>query len=259
MHVTLPQQRQLRQDTEYERNFWSPVPGLHEFYGVSSACAMLAPAALALAASARRPAVLWVRQSLVTRETGAPCGRGLSEFGLAAEKAILVHVRDARAALQAGLEGARCPALGAVAIELWGETKTYDLTASRRLALAARTAGTPVFLTRLAAAPQASAADTRWLAGPAPSRPFAANAPGPPVLALTLLRARSGAYDGKGAQHTQEHRENSKFELEWDRDARRYMLRSSRATAPLSGAVAAVSLNRQSGADGWTATARKTG
>eukprot|EP01035_Chromulina_nebulosa_P064639 gene64639-88434_t len=50
-----------------------------------------------------------------------------------------------------------------------------------------------MLLLRVAASPAASAAATRWLVQAAPSRPLAANAPGPPAFTVTLLRHRGGA------------------------------------------------------------------
>src|SRR3546814_11674827 len=67
-----------------------------------------------------------------------------------------------------------------------------DLTASRRLALAAEKSGTTLLLLRTGADPVPSAAQTRWSVASAPSRAFAANAPGTPTFDITLLRQRSG-------------------------------------------------------------------
>ncbi len=50
--------------------------------------------------------------------------------------------------LRAGAEAARCPAVGAVLMEPWGEARPLDLTASRRLTLAADQSGVTVFLLR---------------------------------------------------------------------------------------------------------------
>lgn len=151
---------------------------------------------------------LWVRHQGLSREAGQPSAPGLVELGIRPDTLLFVTVRDAQSALQAGLEGARCTALGAVIIELMGEPRALDLTASRRLALAARQAGTPVFLVRVAAEPQPSAAETRWHIRAAPSLAFPAHAPGHPVFSLTLLRHRGGLQSGL-------------WHLEWNRDRRR--------------------------------------
>jgi hypothetical protein len=116
---------------------------LHEFYasgaadgtvlaGVVLASAVLTGAVGALAQGAEPAVTLWIRHSGMDREYGAPYPPGLVELGLDPSRIILVLARDAQSALQAGLEGARCAALGAVLIELSGEARMYDLTASRR-------------------------------------------------------------------------------------------------------------------------------
>jgi protein ImuA len=211
---------------------------LHEVYAARQAdAAGLAALALMLGEGDGRRTRLWIRHEAAMRETGMPYPAGLVELGFDPAHILLLHARDALAALQAGLEGARCAALGAVMIELWGEARAYDLTASRRLALAAKTSGVPVFMLRVAAQPMPSGVETRWSARVAPSRRQAANAPGHPAFHLTLLRARNGQ---EGLQH----------HLEWNRDAQRFENaladsgfagyadgRGARPPAPLSGAA----------------------
>jgi protein ImuA len=194
---------------------------------------------------------LWVRHGAHDREAGAPYPAGLAELGIDPSRMLLVRARDVQSALQAGLEGARCASLGAAIIELWGESSLYDLTASRRLALAARASGSCVLIVRSAAAPHPSAAETRWLARAAPSRRLAANAPGRPAFYLSLLRGRHGQ---EGLNH----------HLEWNRDAQRFEHRPGDAgqafdsgqafrdiqpaagrPAPLPGLVVSVSFDRQ--------------
>ncbi|MCA0402094.1 MAG: hypothetical protein LCH38_14925 [Proteobacteria bacterium] len=199
--------------------------------------------ALMLGASRGNKAKLWIRHEALASETGTPYPAGLVELGFDPTLLLFVRALDVPSALQAGLEGARCKALGAVIIDIRGEARAYDLTASRRLALAAKTSGVPVFLLRSGATVKASAAETRWLARSAPSRALAAKAPGQPAFHLTLLRARNGQ---EGAQH----------HLEWNRDAQRlenrfaegeagYGTRPDDRSAPsLSRPVVPISLNR---------------
>jgi protein ImuA len=190
------------------------VASSHEFYARLTADAVTcAGLALGLAAQSGNGPLLWVRLAPFACEAGTPDAAGLAEFGLDPSRLILAHVRDVRSALQAGLEGARCGALRAVFIELWGETRLYDLTASRRLALAAKASGVAVFLSRIAADPVPSAAQTRWLLRAAPSRALAARAPGRPAFELVLLRARNG-------------QAGLRYHLEWDRDAGRLIHRA---------------------------------
>ena len=226
---------------------------LHELYaGAEADGASLSALAMMLGEASKREgaredareATLWVRHEALTREAGAPHPAGLAELGLDPGRLLLLRARDAPSALQGGLEGARCAALGAVIIELRGEARAYDLTASRRLALAARASGVSVFVVRAAAAPMPSAAETRWLARAAPSRALAAKAPGHPAFHLVLLRARNGQ---EGLQH----------HLEWNRDAQRLESNPSGhgetaparqldggASTPLSRGVVAIPVHR---------------
>jgi protein ImuA len=184
---------------------------LHEVY--AEAVADLAAAtgfALGLAlragqeTAAERP-ILWARQDFVDAEAGRLHAPGLNELGLNPGRLLLVRAREAEGVLRAGAEGARCPALAAVLIEPWGEPRPFDLTASRRLALAAEGSGVPVLLLRVAAAEAPSAARTRWQVRALASRALEANAPGVPAFAVRLLRQRGGAT-------------RREWRVEWDRD-----------------------------------------
>ncbi|WP_292531121.1 hypothetical protein [Methylocystis sp.] len=182
---------------------------LHEAYAATAADASAATGfALALArramASAEKP-LLWARQEALIAESGAPYPPGLADIGLNPAAVAFIRVRDAKEALQAGAEAGRYAAVGATLIELFGEARAYDLTASRRLALAAAAAGAPIFIARVSASPAPSAAASRWLVRAAPSRALAANAPGSSVFAIFLLRQRGGA-----AGHA--------WRVEWNRD-----------------------------------------
>jgi protein ImuA len=180
---------------------------LHEFYAAraSDATAMSGLAiGLSLSMAGGRP-VLWVRHGAVKAEHGEPYTPGLREMGINPSQLILLQPRDVTSALQGGLEGARCPALGAVLVELRGESPRLDLTASRRLLLAAQRSRTPVLLLRSEAEPRPSAAETRWRIRAAPSLPLATRAPGRPAFDVTLLRQRNG-------------RDGLCFIVEWNRD-----------------------------------------
>ena len=64
-----------------------------------------------------------------------------------------------------------CDALGAVVLEVWGEARQLDLVASRKLTLAAQASGVTGLLLRVAAEPQPSTAETRWIVRAAHSPP----------------------------------------------------------------------------------------
>lgn len=228
---------------------------LHEFYAATEADAVPTTAAvLALTAGTSPHPVLWVRQNCMNREHGTPYPPGLREFGFDPARIIFVQAQDGQAVLQAGLEGARCAALAAVVIELWGSVRALDLTASRRLALAAKGSGTPVLMARGAAQPCASAAETRWHVRAAPSRALAAKAPGNPAISLSLLRHRGGL-----SQET--------WHLEWNRDTRSFDDRAAGPNAlprldpfpPLHGAVVALPFDGQAALGDGRAAPRQAG
>lgn len=190
---------------------------LHEVYAAGTADLAAATgfalglalrAAQGEAARSERP-ILWVRQDFIDVETGRLHAPGLNELGLDPARLLLVRAHDAEGVLRAGAEGARCPALGAVLIEPWGEPRAFDLTASRRLALAAEGSGVTTLLLRVAAAEAPSAARTRWRVRPLASRALEANAPGNPAFGLRLLRRRGGV---RGDATEREWR------VEWNRD-----------------------------------------
>ncbi len=152
-------------------------------------------------------AMLWLREEKAQRRAGL-CGQGLAELGLDPARLVLGVLPDAKALLRASVDALRCRGgLGLVLLELAGNPALLDLTASRRMALAAETSGVTLLLLRLGAArPAPSAARTRWAVTSAPSPRLEADAPGMPALAVTLLRQRGGPAD-------------CTWTLEWDRDA----------------------------------------
>jgi protein ImuA len=235
---------------------------LHEFHAATEADAAATTGfALAVARTLDRARPLvWARQDFHDVEAGLPYPPGLAAFGLDPAAIIRVRARDAPAALQAGLEAARHPSGGVALIELWGEARAFDLTASRRLALAAKASGVTVLVARGRASSQPSAAETRWLVRAAPSRALAANAPGHPAFVARLLRHRGGL-------------EGREWSLEWNRDAERLEARRvedgalpgapARAApggaAPLSRAVVSVSPDRPAEDGGGSPAWREAG
>ena len=134
-------------------------------------------AGLMLRAAPVGRAMMWIRPSFAESETGGLYAPGLAEMGFDPDALILVGAHDAVAALRAGVEAVRCPALGAVVIETWGAPKVLDLTATRRLALATEQSGVTAFLLRVGATGP-SAALTRWAIAAGPSPALAAGSPG---------------------------------------------------------------------------------
>ncbi len=181
---------------------------------------------LALRASEGRP-ILWVRQDFADSEAGVVHPPGLAELGLDPGRLLLVRTRDAAQLLRAGGEAVRCAALGAVLLQPWGEPKALNLTATRRLSLAAEGSGVTALLLRAPARPAASAAATRWRVHALPSQALEADAPGRPAFAIRLLRHRGGIAE-------------QEWQVEWDRDRGCFQPRLPRGAAALSRPVVAL-------------------
>jgi protein ImuA len=181
--------------------------GLHEVYAATTPDATAAlgfALGLVRRASGDRPMV-WGVQAMAGLETGQIHGPGLRELGLDPGRVVLVRVKEMKDLLAAGEEALACGAVGAVLLTAWGESKALSLTATRRLSMAAGQGRATAILTRLAAQPQPSAAETRWRVSGALSRALEAEAPGHPTYAVELLRHRLGA-------------QPRSWIMEWDRE-----------------------------------------
>jgi protein ImuA len=115
---------------------------------------------------------------------------GMAEMGFSLDNYYQVHAENPLAALRAAADIARCNGVGAVFVQIAGNPAILDLTATRRLALAAEKTGAPVILLRTDAAVMPSAAYSRWQISSTPSAALPANAPGLPTIAAELLRHR---------------------------------------------------------------------
>lgn len=207
--------------------------GVHEIRPAEPGDAVAATGfalACAIRLGSRRP-WLWVRQDLAGRETGEPYGPGLAAFGLDPARLTLVAAADAKDALRAAEEGLRCEALGAVLLEPWGDPKALDLTATRRLVLAAEASGVPALLLRSGAHGGPGGSATRWTIAAAPSLALPSRGAFPgigrPAFAATLERSRQPGGTGEGGR----------WIMEWNPDER--LLRE-----PIAGEPAAPSLAR---------------
>ncbi len=165
--------------------------------------------ALALAAhlqAARTKApVVWIGEDFAGLEQGALYGPGLALHGIDPACLLLVHAANAKEALWAMEEALKCRAPAAVIGEIWS-AKAYDLTASRRLVLAAQKHGTPglLFLAGLAgAAALSSGADTRFevRAQPEPASDLRGAAPAPARLSRLVGAHRQGARRARRLRH----------------------------------------------------------
>lgn len=201
---------------------------VHEFYAAAPADTAAAAGlvcGLMLRGGLGRASILWVRQRQGANEFGAVYGHGLAEMGLDPERVVFVEVRDIGNGLRAVLEAMRCKGLGAVLFESWGASRHFDLTATRRLALAGRESGVTGFLVRANAESVPSAATSRWRVRAAPSHSPGLRLPGAPAFEVELLRYRFGPA-------------GQRWLLEWNHDTRSF------AAPALPGAVAALSFDR---------------
>jgi len=176
---------------------WSPglpcAPYSEVFASGREGSGAAAALALALDGGIGPGGVLWVQDAAARRLTGRPYRPGLPP----ALRGRVIHVaaktpEDALFALE---EGVRCRELAGVIGEIAGNPKALDFTASRRLCLAAEKYGVPLFLVRLDARPDLSAARMRWQLRAARSLPprWNAEAPGAPAWRAELFRARGHA------------------------------------------------------------------
>jgi protein ImuA len=172
------------------------LAAMHEVFaeaGRQSAAASGFVAALAGRAANRRPLV-WIRQDFTEIESGAVSMSGLAELGLDPRLLVTVRAADVDSALRTAADALACDAVGVVVLEVWGEAKQFDLVASRKLTLAAQASGVTGLVLRMAAEPQPSTAETRWIVRAAHSPP----APSPwitwgaPLLDAQLVRNRHG-------------------------------------------------------------------
>jgi len=141
--------------------------------------------------AAEEKAILWVQDKEAIRLSGRPYRPGLPKA--VRDRVIHVAAQSAADALFALEEGLRCRDLACVIGELAGNPRQFDFIASRRLALATEKHGVALFLVRLDAHAELSAARMRWRVAAAPSAPplWNRNAPGRAAWRAELFRARA--------------------------------------------------------------------
>lgn len=187
------------------------IGALHEVFAEGGRQATTATGfvfGLAGCVAARRPLV-WIRQDYAERETGALSASGLAELGLDPRCLVTVRAPDLDASLRIAADALACDALGAVVLEVWGETQKLDLVGSRKLTLAAQESGVTALVLRIAASPAPSTAETRWSVRAARSRPAAPwDAWGAPRFDAELIRNRHG--------------QTGRWIMEWTCDDRRF-------------------------------------
>jgi protein ImuA len=186
-----------------------PRAGLVEIHGGETRDAgavagfALALASLLLKEGAAGP-LFWIGTADIFRETGFPCLAGLhARFGIGTESLLFSGPRLLRDALWIAEEAARLKALSAIFLEIGGNPRRLDLTATRRLHRRALQAGRPLFLLREAGLAEPTAAPLRLVAAAARARPRStlagplAHSIGPPSFAVGIDKspnAISGRY-----------------------------------------------------------------
>ena len=183
----------------------------------------LALAARCAGARAEGGAIVWIVEDAVRAEHGAPYAPGLAAHGLDLARLVVVATGDAQESLWA-MEEALKAGPGAVVAELW-RLKGYDLTASRRLVLAAQRGATPGLIVAAGApglaARLSSAAATRFevRAAPGPALASAGHRlprPGRAACAVRLARIRAGP-TSHDTCHTS-HDPDTFWPLVWDHE-----------------------------------------
>jgi protein ImuA len=199
---------------------------LHEVFALDMGDAGSATGFVGMLAIRFGGGIVWLREEAAVRAGGHLHAPGLVEIGVDPGRLLLGMLPDPLAVLRAAADVVRCAGVGVAVIELHRDPRALDLTASRRLALAAEESGVAALLLRIAATPVASAADTRWAVRSCASQPLAANAPGHATFDLELLRQRGRRADGR-------------WQVEWNRDQAVFT-----SPAPPPGLVVAVPARR---------------
>ncbi len=167
-----------------------PAAPLHLGAAMGFALAIAIRASESAGHRAAKP-LLWLHTDFARLEAGALYGPGFERFGLPMERLIVLRVPHATDALWAMEEALRCSAVGTVITELTNDDA--DLTATRRLALAARDGGGIGLLLRHRSCLALSAAATRWEIAGAPGARDAYGGLGATAFSLHLVKNRRGA------------------------------------------------------------------
>lgn len=176
-----------------------------EYRDMGAALGFAAALAARCAQAAPDAPVLWCEGGHAPFDLGSFYGPGLAEFGLDPARLIVVSPPKEVDLLWTMEEALRVGAFAAVIGEIDGRAARLDLTATRRLQLAAEEKGTPAFLLTGHESAGASAAVTRWRVGPAPSGPVPviaglAGLIGRPRWQLRLERCRAAQGGTSGGE-----------------------------------------------------------
>lgn len=164
----------------------SPAAPVH----LGAACGFaLALAALAGKGTGRE--TLFIQTDFTRLEAGVPYGLGLDLFGLSSRRLLVLRARRPIDALFAMEEALKCAALASVIAELPDDAA--DLTATRRLSLAARSHDGLGLLLRHRSTFMPSAAMTRWEVAAMAGERDAYGGIGTTAFQLSLVKNRRGS------------------------------------------------------------------
>ena len=202
-----------------------PRGNLHEVFAADASGFGFTACLARRAAGTKR--MLWIVQDFSALEHGQLSATGLAEIGIDPISVLVMRAANATDALRASIDALSCAALGAVIVEVPGQPRILDLTASRRLVLGAQNKGVTALLLRSEASVEPSAARTRWRVRSAPSRD--ADDWGSPRFDAELARNRQG--------------ETGRWMMEWCCDDSAFRAADGEAAHP--GFVAAEIADRQ--------------
>jgi protein ImuA len=142
--------------------------------------------------AAKAPYALWIETDYAALEGGKPYGPGIDSIGLSMDRLLILRVARPIDALWGFEEALKSAAFAAIIAELPESGTAADLTATRRLSLAARAGNGLGLLLRHRQSPGSTTAMTRWEVGAAPSEPDRFGGFGRTAFDLSLTRNRRG-------------------------------------------------------------------
>lgn len=219
---------------------------LHEI-APAAVCDIAAAAGFTLALAARagnEGETLWIQTGFAGLEAGNLYGPGCDLFGLSARRLLILTVPRPIDALWAMEEALRSRALTSVIAELPNDGPLADLTATRRLTLAAREGESFGFLLRHTSSTLTSSAETRWQVAAAPGEADRFGGLGRAAWMLSLIKNRHGA-TGRWRVAWNDPRHEAGHRNAWDHDRwKQTGVRHEHAASTLSLGVAATAVDR---------------
>lgn len=159
--------------------------------------------------------IAWIQRGVDGQENGAPYGPGLDPLGIDTQRLLIVKARRDVDLLWSMEEALRCFDLAVVV----GEGVTPNLTAARRLQLAAETGETTALLIMPPGAMPSTTALTYWRVAAAPASPTTLPTLHP-AWDVELMRCRGG--------------KPGKWRMEWQHEAFHFDLVPSLAYRPVA-------------------------